>query len=251
MGTQHHYFRGVIGAGLLAIALASCSGSTAAAPLLLSQRSRSVVPRNVGRDAGDTTSSGVRGQCAQATQGAIPLTALLPATTAHPGQTQAAYPTLWFYLPETTATTADFWLLDENEQLVYELEFELTGQVGLIALPLDRMEGMPALEPDQRYTWYFALVCDPQDRGVDIYVNGPLERLPLPPAQAARLEGLDPYQRALAYAELGLWQDLVAQVAELYRQAPEDGNLAGLWSQVLREAGLEELIAAKFSDWEL
>ncbi len=226
----------------------------ATAPAFGQRSGGQVVPGNVGAGSENTSSSGVRGQCADPEAGELPLTALLPQTAIaeRSGQTTAAYPTLWFYLPETTAEMANFWLIDEQGDLVYDLMLELQGQVGLIALPLDRMEDMPALEVGQRYEWTFALVCDPLDRGGDVLVSGELERIELPPEQATRLDSLtEPQQRALAYAELGLWHDMLTPLAQLYREQPSDGDLAGLWEQMLDDAGLSALDRADFAAWEL
>ncbi|NJO19272.1 MAG: DUF928 domain-containing protein, partial [Spirulinaceae cyanobacterium RM2_2_10] len=204
---QHNLQRVRWAIAISAAALATSSQFLLGLTPAVAQRNHSVVPAGVGADSGDTSSSGVRGQCIKSTAGLPSLTALLPQTAAATlplGQTAAAYPTLWVYVPETTAEWANFLLVDAQGAEVYNLDFELTEQSGLIELPLNRMEDMPALEPNQRYEWSFSLVCDPIDSSGNLVTEGELERIELPSEQLEKLATLTPMQQALLYAELGI-----------------------------------------------
>ena len=90
-----------------------------------------------------------------------PVTALVPAATL--GQTTAAYPTFFVYVPPTFAQNAEFVLFDEDDNLLYETTVNIAGRSGIIKLDLP-VENIPPLELSKNYIWEFGLVCDPDDR---------------------------------------------------------------------------------------
>lgn len=91
------------------------------------------------------------------------LVALMPDTNF--GQTVQAHPTLFWYLPETTARYARFSLYEANSnlqpsELLYRSRFRLQGEAGIISLALPSEMGIPALQVDRPYVWQLQLYCD-------------------------------------------------------------------------------------------
>ncbi len=100
----------------------------------------------------------------------IPLVALIPrdclVTTVAPN------PTMFWYIPETRAKSAQFKVWDKQGNDLYYQEFNLPGAKSLI------WHSMPALylEPNQEYFWELTLICDSQENCSEEYVDGKLKR---------------------------------------------------------------------------
>ena len=165
-----------------------------------------------------------------------PVTALVPAATL--GQTTAAYPTFFVYVPPTFAQNAEFVLFDEDDNLLYETTVNIAGRSGIIKLDLP-VENIPPLELSKNYIWEFGLVCDPDDRSGDLSVMGWIERVEMDPSLKNQLEQAPLEARAPIFAGAGLWYDTLAVLAELRKKGPENSIFASQWAELLESVGLE------------
>jgi hypothetical protein len=185
-----------------------------------------------GRREGGGTRSGT---CAQ---GQPTLTALMPNTNY--GQTVSPYPTWFWYVPQTVATTAEFVLLDSSDNEVYRTTFQTSDTPGIISLSLPTDQ--PPLTVDQDYHWYFSLVCDPQDRSADLFAEG-WTRLVENSALSTEIEAAAEIDRPSLYASAGIWQDALASLVALRRQQPTSSAVASRWRIFLGSVGLDNLAA--------
>lgn len=141
------------------------------------------------------------------------------------GQTTEAYPTFWFYMPyvynELEVQYGKFVLLDKDKHIVTAPIFVKVPvgdkpSIAKFTLP----ESAKPLEINQRYKWYFSIICNPLKPSRNPGVTGWIERVKLP---------ILPPQDYLYYAQQGIWYDTVTrlvQSANLQTQsAQEDWTL--------------------------
>jgi len=178
--------------------------------------------------------------------GKKPLTALLPATNL--GLTVAAYPTFFFYVPETAATAVEFVLLDEeNGNKLYETMFTITGKPGIFSLSLPASKTLPPLKIGKNYHWYFSVICDPEDRAGDVYVDGWVQRVEPSPALMRELDKASPGKQVALYQKYDLWHETLTTLAQQRRLSPNDSVLVAKWTNLLRAVGLEEIAQEQLS----
>jgi hypothetical protein len=169
---------------------------------------------------GNSSSNGVRGEC-YAVDRERPLTALVDKSD--PALTTQAHPTFLFYLPYSQTpypaqdgrnygvTTAEFELLDENENSVLKhrkIFFSLPAQSGIVKIMLPSTEA--SLEPGKEYFWIFRVICDSQDNSANPSVAGWIKRVSVGSSE-------------------NLWFDRLEQLA----QSPM--NSLEQWTQLLRD----------------
>ncbi|NJL84483.1 MAG: DUF928 domain-containing protein [Chloroflexaceae bacterium] len=156
-------------------------------------------------------------------------------TDSNYGQTQAAHPTFWIYLPRSQARQAILSIRDEAGQYHSQTTFPLTGAPGTVGLSLPL--SAPPLEIDRDYEWAVVLVCNQQPLPNDPAVTAWVRRVAMPPAPALTT----PLERAVWYGNNSLWYDTLDQLARGLRSQPNNPALAAAWENVLREGKLETL----------
>jgi hypothetical protein len=153
------------------------------------------------------------------------------------GRTIAAHPTLWFYVPYQAGELqfAKFVVLDENQQLVTPSPVILTlkDTPGIVSVRLP----MP-LSIDQSYRWYFSIVCSTEKPSRNPGVRGWIERVEPSQELQAALRSTDTALAYRAYAEQGIWYDMVTDLMKQRQSRPKDSELQADW------LGLLELLNA-------
>jgi hypothetical protein len=168
------------------------------------------------------------------------LTALLPKTNL--GLTVAGYPTFFFYIPQTPIKTAEFVLLDEeNKKKVYETTFQIQGTTGITKFSLPASKTLQPLAVGKVYHWYISMICDPEDRSGDIYVDGWVQRVEANPNLVNQLEKASPHDQIALYRKNDLWYDTLRTLAERRRLSPNDKAIATEWTTLLKSVGLDEI----------
>ncbi len=163
------------------------------------------------------------------------------------GKTVEEQPTFWFYVPydSENVKTAKFTLLDANSYYVRDpvlkkpiepIEITLAETPGIIKFRLPYK-----LEIDKPYNWYFSIICDPQKPSRNPGVKGWIQRVEQSPDLLKDLDALPPVRKYLAYAERGIWFDLITNLAESYRTHQGDKTLRIEWTQLLNFFHLSEL----------
>jgi hypothetical protein len=200
----------------------------------------------------NTVSGGTRGGC---NQGEAPPIALVPDSKI--GTTIAEYPTVFWYMPPTSASAAEFLLRDAKDNDVYRVRYALAqsalpdrqasafpqamgveGTPGLMSLSLPAFANLSPLEIGQDYYWVLALICSPIDRSGEPSAEGWIRRVEPNPNLALRVNQATPEERVALYADARLWYDTVNTLVELRRDRPNNNDLADAWNKLLNSAGL-------------
>jgi hypothetical protein len=187
-----------------------------------------VPPANEGAPR-STRSGATRGQCA----GIVPL---LPESGA--GLTATDRVSLYLYVPENSIDQALLSLksLDGSEQ--HDALVSLPENGGIVAIEFP--ETIPALETDRQYSWSLVLMCNGELRPDSPVVTGAVRRV-APVLSAAQKETTTLLEQAEIYGEAGLWYDLVAALAALRTENPNDAQLTEDWAAILQTVGLGDL----------
>ncbi len=93
------------------------------------------------------------------------------------GLTLRDYPTIFVYLPQTSAEIELILLTENEEKVVYKKIFKVdkSGIVG-ISIPVTG-DSNKSWEVGKRYVWSFSMVCEPDDRSADTVVKGLVQRI--------------------------------------------------------------------------
>lgn len=178
------------------------------------------------------SSGGTRG-CMNS--GSEQLIALLPEKGA---LTTAEYPALFFYVPQHSSQNIEFVLLDDRDREIYKTNITPNTTAGIVRLDLAKFPNIPALKTNQKYHWYFSLVCQLEDRSGDKYVEGFIEKTELDPFLASELKTATTRDRASLYAANGIWYDALAALYQARQERPQDPALIKGWADLLNSVGL-------------
>lgn len=184
-----------------------------------------------GRESGAT-----RGPIASCIQGNNKLTALVPVSGK--GFTIDSTPTFFWYLPPTAAKSAEFVLLNDQDEEIYSTKFAIAGTSGLKSLTLPSSAGFPDLEIGKEYQWQLSLICNPTDQAADVFVEGFIERLPLTEDFVKQIQQAQPQQRLSLYASNRLWYDLLNILAAQRRLNPQNATTVTDWKKLLESVQL-------------
>jgi hypothetical protein len=190
-----------------------------------------------------TADAGTRGCWENYQKGQKGLAALTPPK--HLALTVKDFPTLFWYVPASSAANLEFTLLDETDQnILYKTNVPSPSEAGIVSFTLPAGVA-PALETGKMYHWYFVMVCNPEDPSANIFVDGWIERTDLEANLAEQLRNAPAEQLPTLYAKAGIWQEAVASLAELLRNDPQNPALRERWKELLKTGGLVEDLADK------
>jgi hypothetical protein len=147
-------------------------------------------------------------------------------------------PTLLFYLPPTPASNIQITLGDGGSKPYTRIVKTPKKQGDFVQFKFSDFTDSPALIPGKTYQWTFTLLCDPQGPSANVTVFGSIQRIELDPILANELEIAKPSDRAILYANNGLWYDTVATLVEALQSNPNDPQLAKSWQELLKSVGL-------------
>lgn len=166
------------------------------------------------------------------------LTALIPETNL--GLTLAERPTFFWYVPPTSATVAEFVLLDETNAEVYKTHLPIAGQSGIISFSLPA-DASP-LEAETLYHWYFSLVYDPLDRSSDQFTDGWVQRITPTAPLSAQLATATESEKLVLYTQAGIWHEAIATLAALRLEQPNNTDWVQQWQTLLKSVKLDEVV---------
>ena len=168
----------------------------------------------------------------------LPLVALMP-DRENESRTSIATPSLYWYVPQTTASKGEFVLVDENNQEAYYAAFDLPKQPGIIKL---RIPEAASLEPGKIYSWSMMVICDSRYRNRDKYVEGKIEYV-TPDDEINRQVSVSPaLEQAKIYANSNLWLETLDTIVKIRPENPD------AWQELLQSVGLESLSDKNFVD---
>lgn len=156
--------------------------------------------------------------------------------------TLSTNPTLFWYVPQTTAKFAQLLIDDEQGNDIYQATLTLEGTPGVVKVSLP---SSISLETDKNYRSVFALVCNPEDRFQDVWAEGWLKRTQLNLQQKTQLaEAKEPLQQIEVYTQAKVWQEPLTLLAQLHQDRPQDSTITEAWQKLLDSVGLEAIATA-------
>ncbi|MBU7586267.1 MAG: DUF928 domain-containing protein [Nostoc sp. TH1S01] len=168
----------------------------------------------------------------QCLQGKIPLTALIPESQL--GLTTISNPSLFFYVPQTSAPELELVVQNETEQEVYTQKYKPNDKAGIISIRLP----VNSLAVNKQYKWKFSVICNPTDKSQNQVVAGLVQRV-LPDIKLVKkLQQATRQERAVLYAAAGIWQDALATVAQRRYLFPNNLEIASDWEELLTAQGV-------------
>lgn len=158
--------------------------------------------------------------------------------------------TLFWYVPKTTAKTAEIRITEQiNQRLekeVFAARIPLPEKSGVIAYALPP-EVSSTLAPGKVYGWQFSLICSANSPAGNPFLEGTLEVAAAPTTLNTMLERANtPRDRATAYAAAGFWQDAIAALATPRCLNPQDQGIQTAWANLLRSVQLGDYVKEPF-----
>ncbi|MGL5510022.1 MAG: DUF928 domain-containing protein [Microcoleaceae cyanobacterium] len=157
--------------------------------------------------------------------------------------TVATNPSIFVYMPENKAKSAEITISDAEGNDVYSSKLAINNDSGIIRIDLPDI-----LKSGRIYDWQVVLNCTNDiniiDLGSNPSVQGKIETLQvsndlqtqLATAQANSLE------LAKIYAKAGVWQETLKTLADLRNQYPKE------WAELLQSVGLDALSQENISN---
>lgn len=184
-----------------------------------------------------TASGGTRSACVES---AKTLQALIPERSM--GLTASATPYFMVYIPQTKAKTMEFVLRDQAETDLYRVTLPVPAKAGIVKLQFPAGQPLPNLEVGKDYHWYLALVCKPDDRREDVFVDAWIQRVSATTVLQGKLNKANLSDRFGIYAKAGLWYEALATLATLRHKNPQDSAVAAQWRELLTSVGLSSMV---------
>ncbi|KST65757.1 DUF928 domain-containing protein [Mastigocoleus testarum] len=167
------------------------------------------------------------------------LTSLMPKQKL--GLTVNEYPTFFWHMSKPEVKTAEFLLLDDNDDLVYETNLKLPKKPGIFSFTLP--SEAPALKVNKLYHWYLSVNCSSEETDEDITIEGWVERTKPSLALRIKLNNLAPKYRSKVYADAGIWHEAITNVAQQRCSFPSDSNVMLNWKKLLTSVGLNKVVS--------
>ncbi len=167
------------------------------------------------------------------------LTSLMPKQKL--GLTVNEHPTFFWHISRSDAEKAEFLLLDDDDNLVYETNLDLPKKPGIFAFTLP--SEAPGLKVDKLYHWYLSVNCSSEETDEDITIEGWVERAKPSLALRIKLNNLAPKYHSKVYAEAGIWHEAITNVAQQRCSFPSDSNIMLNWKKLLISVGLNKVVS--------
>ncbi|MDX2211777.1 MAG: DUF928 domain-containing protein [Oculatellaceae cyanobacterium bins.114] len=198
--------------------------------LLFGRRNREAPRRGTGEGAS------IRDDGCSAPVSNQPLFAFVPPDGV--GSTTQDYPTFLFYVPFARSPQmayAEFMLLDDQQNYAIDRPIRVTlpETIGLVQFRLP--ETAPPLATNQRYNWYFSIICDAEEPSRNPVISGWIQRTAPSDNLALKLRVLPGPSHYRAYEAENAWYDALASLADY----SSDRSLQPLWSRILGAYELE------------
>jgi hypothetical protein len=179
-------------------------------------------------------------------KGNASLVALVPASG---GITTAEYPTIYWYMPATSASTLEFVLRDASQQVVYSTRYTLEKSAKgtvvdtpkIMSLALPAYTNLSPLKIGQEYQWSLILSCNPLDLSGQLFVEGKIKRVPADPNLAELVSKATPQERVALYAKARVWYETLSSLVELQRDRPNNPEVIEAMNKLLTSVGLNTI----------
>lgn len=166
------------------------------------------------------------------------------------GQTTSSHPTFFWHLSQAVSVPIQFTLVERGvAEPLFAKQID-SAEVGMMKLELP--QDKPGLVTGKAYKWSVTLVCNARRPSANPYFYSWIERVPTPPELKQKLSSSSNFQgqtlltesadqereRALIYAQKGLWYDALASLAEAQLKNPNDWSLKEDFRSLLAQVKL-------------
>ncbi|XGV98368.1 MAG: DUF928 domain-containing protein [Leptolyngbya sp. BL-A-14] len=159
------------------------------------------------------------------------------------GLTTLDHPTFWFYLPQTlkAGMPLKFVLRDRDDNPLYETTVQPPIPAGIIRVSLPHTTA--PLKVNQSYRWGVSVQCDPADAGALAWQEGSIQRVAGPTDLQESLKAAKtPLDRAIVYAENGIWFEALNTLAnEIQQHGTTDRAIVSAWTDLLKQGQLRSV----------
>ncbi|WP_341993222.1 DUF928 domain-containing protein [Chlorogloeopsis sp. ULAP02] len=160
------------------------------------------------------------------------------------------YPTFWVYVPYTSkdSSSGEFSLHDGEDE-VYRTQFPLSAKPGIIGVVLPQKAA--SLQIGKTYRWYFDINCPVTNATAEATpasVTGIVQRVAVSEKLAQALKSANsPLEKVAAYAEQGIWYDMLTELASLRLSEPQNKDFQTVWLHLLTDPaiGLKQIAEAE------
>jgi hypothetical protein len=169
------------------------------------------------------------------------LTALVPLSGT--GLTTEAYPSFFWYLPKNTAQKLKFTIRNQEEIIIYALEYQLpvTLNPQIMSLTLPNFVDNQALKIGQEYHWRLELFCQLDDDIPITSLNSKITRVLPPQNWPENFKNTSLFNQVSIYAEAGIWYDTLSRLVELRNLYPNIPEFDAAWLKLLNSVNLEKI----------
>lgn len=157
-------------------------------------------------------------------------------------------PTIYLLIPQVDGNVS-FTLFEEDSKLpkgrkIYKTTFYLKSKAGIIAFKIpDHVQG---LKIGKNYSWEFVREFASEDLS-NLQVIGSIRRvLPNQNLVNQLKEVSRPVDRAVLFAQEGIWYETVQTLAEALQDNPKQAEIASEWNELLKSAKLNRVLSRKF-----
>jgi hypothetical protein len=161
---------------------------------------------------------------------------LLPHTNL--GLTIEMRPTIFVYVPKTSAREVFFSIQDENKNHHHQMSVKLPTHGGVIGIQLPE-EASP-LQVGKNYKWSLVTICGEALEPDNPEVTGWVRRV-TPNASLATHNSANSFEFVVQLAKTGVWYDTLSKLAQLRQENPDDSILAAHWQELLTSVGLSAI----------
>jgi hypothetical protein len=164
--------------------------------------------------------------------------AIIPVTNI--GFTVTPHPSIFVYVPQTSAQTGFFSIQDEESNYFYQTSITLPKQSGVIEVPISTE--VPPLEVGKNYKWSLAMICSQYLEADSPFVTGWIRRVE-PNKNIANIisQSQISLDTATKLAANGVWYDTVSSMVNLRKLHPHNRNLEVSWQRLLESAKLNAI----------
>ena len=159
------------------------------------------------------------------------------------GLTITEHPTLFAYVPQTSAQQVLLSIKDQDDNLHYRQYLPLKAHGGVVGFSLPK--DSPPLALDKNYRWSLQIVCN-QDDPDHPETFGWIRRVQ--PNATFSDENSASVEQVSWLAQAGIWYDTLSTLANLRQAEPENQNLAANWQELLTSVGLEDIATQPLKD---
>ncbi|MEO1623110.1 MAG: DUF928 domain-containing protein [Cyanobacteria bacterium J06632_3] len=156
------------------------------------------------------------------------------------GLTEQENPSILAYVSDADASRELMFSLKSANGYYYETLISIPTEAGIVKVALP--DDAPALEAETLYQWSLIVICDNNLRPDSPSLQGWLETAPSFETEAP--EAISSLEQAGLYRDQHLWYDMIAMLADLKNQNPDDAAVSQAWNNILTATGLDVATAA-------